>query len=102
VITDSQPNGESPEETREGIRQVKELRKGRPPLNVFGFFVGAGEPGEFLRSVCGDNPVIHADEPDEGYRHIFDWLLGAIQSCSRSQPGEAAEMPDLPRGLSCR
>ncbi len=102
VITDSKPKGESPQETREGVRQVRELREGRPPLNVFGFFVGPGEPGEFLRSLCGENPVVHAAEPDEGYRLIFNWLLGAIQSCSRSQPGEAAEMPPLPRGLVCR
>jgi uncharacterized protein YegL len=99
VITDSQPHGESPEDTREGVRKVAAMRKGHPPLNVFGFAVGRGEPGEFLRSLCGENPVIHAAEPEEGYRRIFEWLLSAIQSCSRSQPGQTVELPNLPRGL---
>jgi uncharacterized protein YegL len=99
LITDSQPHGESPADTREGIRQVSAMRKGHPPLNVFGFFVGPGEPRQFLRSLCGDNPVIHAAEPEEGYRRIFEWLLTAIQSCSRSQPGQTVELPNLPRGL---
>jgi uncharacterized protein YegL len=99
VITDSLPHGEPPADTREGVRQVNAMRKGNPPLNVFGFFVGPGEPGEFLRSLCGDNPVIHAAEPEEGYRRIFEWLLSAIQSCAQSQPGQKVEMPRLQRGL---
>jgi uncharacterized protein YegL len=99
VITDSKPNGESPADTREGIRQVTVMRKGHPPLNVFGFLVGPSEPGKFLRALCGDNPVIHAAEPEEGYRRIFEWLLSAIQSCSRSQPGQIVDLPNLPQGL---
>jgi uncharacterized protein YegL len=99
LITDSQPHGESPADTREGIRQAAAMRKGQPPLNVFGFFVSRGEPGEFLRSLCGENPVIHAAEPEEGYRRIFEWLLSALLSCSRSQPGQTVELPNLPRGL---
>jgi uncharacterized protein YegL len=98
-ITDSQPHGESPADTREGIRQVTAMRKGHPPINVFGFFVGPGQPGEFLRALCGDNPVIHAAEPEEGYRRIFEWLLSAIQSCAQSQPGQKIQLPNLSRGL---
>jgi uncharacterized protein YegL len=98
-ITDSLPHGESPADTREGVRQVNAMRKGNPPLNVFGFFVGPGEAGDYLRSLCGENPVIHAAEPEEGYRRIFEWLLSAIQSCALSQPKQMVQLPKLSQGL---
>ncbi|MFO0808986.1 MAG: hypothetical protein U0746_10210 [Gemmataceae bacterium] len=99
VITDGIPKNESPAETRKGVEDVKRLRKGRPPLNVITFKCGPGEPGAFLRAISGSTPVIHASEPETGYREIFKWLASAIRSASESQPGEVAEAPDLTAGL---
>jgi uncharacterized protein YegL len=96
IITDGKPAGESPDDTRRGVKDAKRMREGKPPLNFFVFKVGPGEAGEFLRQVAGKNPVIHAAEPETGYRKIFDWLAGAIKSASMSQPNEAAETPELP------
>jgi uncharacterized protein YegL len=101
-ISDGLPHGETMAETREGVRRVNAMRAGSPPLNVFSFHVGEGDPAEFLYAVSRPNPVIQAAAPEDGYRLIFEWLLGAIQSCSRSQPGQVVEMPELPRGLVCR
>jgi uncharacterized protein YegL len=99
LITDGQPRGESPAETRQGANDAKRMREGKPPLNFFVFKVGAGLPGEFLRQVAGKKPIIHAAEPEAAYQKIFDWLAGAIKSASMSQPEEKAETPELPSGL---
>ena len=98
-ITDGQQTGESPAETRRGVKDAKRMREGRPPLNFFVFKVGPGEPGEFLRAVAGTKPVIHAAEPETGYRKIFEWLAGTIRSASMSQPNEMVETDELPQGL---
>jgi uncharacterized protein YegL len=99
LITDGQPKGESPAETRRGVKDAKRMQEGKPPLNFFVFKVGSGEPGEFLRQVAGKKPIIHAAEPETAYRKIFDWLAGTIRSASMSQPEERAETPGLPPGL---
>jgi uncharacterized protein YegL len=97
LITDGQPKGESPAETRRGVKDAKRMQEGKPPLNFFVFKVGSGEPGEFLRQVAGKKPIIHAAEPETAYRKIFDWLAGTIKSASMSQQNEVAETAPLPQ-----
>jgi uncharacterized protein YegL len=99
LITDGQPRGESPADTRQGVKDARRMREGKPPLNFFVFKVGPGEPGEFLRQVAGTKPVIHAAEPETGYRKLFNWLAGTIKSASMSQPEEKSETPELPPGF---
>lgn len=100
LITDGKPTSESPADTRQGAKDAKRMREGKPPLNFFVFKVGQGQPGEFLRQVAGKNPVVHAAEPEAAYQKIFDWLAGAIKSASMSQHDEVVPAPDLPPG--CR
>ncbi len=99
IITDGQPRGESPADTRQGVMDAKRMREGKPPLNFFVFKIGQGEPGEFLRQVAGKKPIIHAAEPETAYRKIFDWLAGTIKSAFISQPQEKARTPELSPGL---
>jgi uncharacterized protein YegL len=99
LITDGKPAGESPDETRQGVRDAKRMREGRPPLNFFVFKVGRGEPGDFLRAVAGPKRVIHAAEPETAYNKIFNWLAGTMKSASMSQPNQVAETEELPQGL---
>jgi uncharacterized protein YegL len=99
LITDGKPTGESPADTRQGVKDAKRMQEGRPPLNFFVFKVGRGLPGEFLHQVAGKKPVVHAAEPEAAYQKLFSWLAGTIKSASMSQPEEAAETPDLPPGF---